>query len=164
MINQVPLQKAQNALKKYWGEKIPVNPITVAENAGVEVYSSDELDVDGEFFYYGNSPTIVYRKSGNIRRDRFTIAHEFGHFYLRHGKKRYRDNNYSFIETVKDKFEVEANMFAAELLMPQQAIDYAINISKMDTLKELCDFFDVSYSAMRLRLGYLDLLDGISDD
>lgn len=148
---------AQEVLARYWDNSIPVNPIEIAESMGVEVYKSNEFDVDGEFLFYEGRPSIIYRPSGNTRRDRFTVAHELGHFCLRHGP-RYRDPRKNFSLSNYDLFERDANMFAAELLMPEEVVQYAVRVSEMQDVEEMCEYFDVSGAAMRIRLerlGYL---------
>lgn len=63
-----------------------------------------------------NSITIGYNKNQHPHRQRFTVAHEIGHFILGH-----TDIQYSYCDLNSSKpEEIEANQFAAELLMPLQ--------------------------------------------
>ena len=66
---------------------------------------------DGFTCIYKDNIFIIYKKSNNIGRTRFTIAHEFGHIVLLHLNK-----------LVNDDYEREANMFAARILMPMCVI------------------------------------------
>lgn len=59
------------------------------------------------------SKIVVYNSTHPSVRNRFSIAHEIGHLLLKHSFK-----NDIFCLKSRDPREVEANMFAAELLMP----------------------------------------------
>jgi Zn-dependent peptidase ImmA (M78 family) len=69
----------------------------------------------GRFEHAGrlvNDTTIEVPNSDPPTRQRFTVAHELGHAVLRH-------------QVPADKLEVEANAFAAELLLPREALRQA---------------------------------------
>merc|ERR1711941_49101 len=75
---------------------------------------------------------IVYNNSHPLVRQRFTIAHELGHFYLHRnvlGKgtgdtKAYRSNVPGHTNPdITQQHEREANSFAANLLMPKKLIE-----------------------------------------
>lgn len=76
------------------------------------------LKEDNEWYIYTNSTNPAYRQ-------RFTIAHEIGHYYLNHIPKEtsndviWRDNVSTWGTDTK---EISANAFAAELLMPSKII------------------------------------------
>ena len=91
-------------------------------------------------------------------RQRFTIAHEIAHFLL------HRDQIGDGIEdsilyrsSLSDSREAEANRLAAQLLMPEELVLQAWKglggHKDQQTLKSLAGLFDVSESAMRIRLG-----------
>ena len=67
-----------------------------------------------------NGGTIRVKQGMNTGRKRFTIAHEIGHFILhpREGLER-NDTAASFTVWKDATEEAEANIFAAELLMPE---------------------------------------------
>jgi Zn-dependent peptidase ImmA (M78 family) len=75
-----------------------------------------------------NPPKIIISKSacGNLHRERFTLAHELGHYLLGHGKYLVRekydvDDESDFIVNVEIKrLEWQANYFAASLLLPEK--------------------------------------------
>jgi Zn-dependent peptidase ImmA (M78 family) len=105
------------------------------------------------------------------RRQRFTIAHELGHLDLHEGRQLTVDHSMrvdwrdetSSLGT--DKQEVEANAFAASLLMPASLINRQIRVHlrgnhlTRDTLiAVLARDFDVSIEAMGYRLINLGIL------
>ena len=87
-------------------------------------------------------------------RQRFTAAHEIGHFLL------HRDSIYGKIEDnyllrahgMSNRQELEANEFAADLLMPWELINQAMD-SGITTVDDLASHFKVSRLAMGIRLG-----------
>ena len=103
-------------------------------------------------------------------RQRFTIAHELGHLLLHETRAMivdthvYRRDEVSSRGTKKE--EREANAFAAELLMPADFVEKAVDelIDKQPTITanqlvgRLAVQFEVSEQAMEIRLGNLDIL------
>lgn len=160
----MPVQTARNLLNKYRegasSLKLPIDPRELAKIEGVKVVADPALDlenVSGEFNFEGWTPVIKYNPNDSIKRQRFTIAHELGHHMLKHGHS-FRDNKKNFTLYDFDHKEVAANKFAAELLMPSDAIKVMINQRNIKSVAELAKIFDVSVAAMKYRLenlGYL---------
>ncbi|TGK79250.1 ImmA/IrrE family metallo-endopeptidase [Leptospira bourretii] len=102
---------------------------------------------------------ISVNKYHNIRRQRFTIAHELGHYILHRNKLNEigRETILMREPTALSKIEREANDFASELLIPKETLDAQMQ-SGMIKIEDLADFFNVSVPAMKYRainLGYL---------
>jgi predicted transcriptional regulator len=101
-------------------------------------------------------------------RQRFSIAHEIGHLLL-HGPELHVDEHafvaFRDLESSKasDPAEIEANQFAAALLMPADLLMKSIgelgsNPDVSDAIRVLAQRFQVSQEAMTIRLtklGYL---------
>lgn len=107
---------------------IPVDIEKVARELGAELKKQlfDE-DLSGFSISKDEHKFIGVNVSESDNRQRFTIAHEIGHLLL-HAKKRVsydqgvmmlRD---SHSKDGTDLHEIEANTFAAELLMPETAL------------------------------------------
>lgn len=152
---------ARDVLNKYWNFDIPVDVEKIARHMGVSVHYYPHLgrpedDISGSFRIVNNKPICEIRNSDASVRQRFTLAHELGHFVLNHGAA-FRDNAANFNSYTTDYREYEANQFAAELLMPENAIDYFVRQSNL-TVGQLAAKFNVSGAAMEFRLknlGYL---------
>ena len=88
-------------------------------------------DTDGIQITQGESATIGYNQSQHSHRQRFTVAHEIGHFLLCH-----TTNDSAFDLDSKKPEEVEANQFAAELLMPLEMFkkDFKAGMTSADDL------------------------------
>lgn len=98
------------------------------------------------------SPAVIWVDAASHRvRKRFTIAHELGHLLLHPLTRRFRDATFA---NPRDKAEVDANEFAASLLMPLWMVEPLLsdrNIGRRD----LADQFFVADGAMNMQLAKL---------
>lgn len=110
-----------------------------------------------------NSPARIYINSNEpIQRQRFTLAHEIGHYIERQTLA--RDGNYSFHDRREsdnyDLHEFYADQFAGALLMPRDCIrKLCPDLTNETSESDLRDFahivseeFNVSFSAALKRL------------
>jgi Zn-dependent peptidase ImmA (M78 family) len=154
----MPINAAREMLDKHWDKRLPVNPVAIAQAAGVTVYRDPNAgSISGRFEIADGSPRIYVNSHESRLRQRFTIAHELGHFALRHGS-RFRDTAGSFASVQIDPVETQANRFAAELLMPAAAINGLIERRGITDFAQLVELFDVSQQAMQFRLKNLGWL------
>ncbi len=108
----------------------------------------------------GNKYKITVNGNDPLVRQRFTIAHELGHYvfhrdFIKTGvddNRAYRaSDTVKYTNYLKKHHEVEANRFASALLLPPKIVEeYQRNIPD---IKELAQKFKVSELAMRIRLG-----------
>ncbi|WP_426975989.1 ImmA/IrrE family metallo-endopeptidase [Pseudarthrobacter sp. O4] len=89
------------------------------------------------------------------RRDRFTIAHELGHYFL-HYLEPGRTERVSFGRGERNRTETQANVFAASLLMPADYFRQAYRRLGSDWFA-LGDEFGVSAKAAEVRAQALRL-------
>lgn len=112
------------------------------------VADSDEIIVNGP----RNFQIFLSNFSGPLR-DRFTVAHELGHYILHSnfGEKPLRVRRHG-----KNPLETEANAFAAGFLMPEN--DF-IEIAKTfeNNCEQIASHFRVSRAAAAIRLKSLGL-------
>ena len=89
--------------------------------------------VDGRLIVYYND--IDYP----ITRQRFTMAHELGHCLLGHLKfgKTYNRNSEKDFDGM-DIYEMQANVFARDLLMPATVL-HSLNISSAYDISNICN-------------------------
>ncbi len=97
-----------------------------------------------------NNMQYPFETSAN-RRLNFTIAHEIGHIMLNHLKV---PRNLKTKEDIR-KEEQEANEFAGQLLMP----DKLLACCSFNSISSVAEFFNVSDSALMVRLGKTYRLD-----
>jgi Zn-dependent peptidase ImmA (M78 family) len=114
-------------------------------------------------------PVIGVNSLHSLTRQRFTIAHELAHLVLHKDEELHVDEQYPIRFRDKtsskavDRTEIEANQFAAELLMPYDFLVAEINqlrdgISADEGIRLLAEKFIVSEQAMTFRLSGLGLL------
>ncbi|ABD09522.1 hypothetical protein CcI156_21275 [Frankia sp. CcI156] len=150
---------------------VPVDKIAAAEGISVvqEPFRDDE--VSGVLLREPDRTMIIVNAANAVVRQRFTIAHEIGHFTLHRGtvyldgraRVNFRDGLSSM---ATDQEEIEANSFAAALLMPTKwvrtAFETTVRNSPVGSEEELAGLlagrFVVSRQAMLFRLIYLGLI------
>lgn len=99
--------------------------------------------------------SILVNASEPWERQRFTVAHELGHYFLHrdllHVGGEIKDRYILKAEGVSDEKEEEANQFAAAFLMPFDKVADAMNSGKTD-VDSLAKHFGVNVIAMGNRL------------
>lgn len=107
------------------------------------------------------SMTIVYNRAHARTRQRFTIAHEIGHFIFHRDRLNegvsdtlaFRaDPSYLPNPAIGREQEWQANNFAANLLVPERWLK-AAQAANFRTVGELAPRFEVSPAVMRIKLG-----------
>lgn len=157
-------QAASQVLAENHAKDIPIDPILIANKLGIKVYEVNFKDnnMSGIITKQDDKVVIYIEKDHHPNRQRFTVAHEIGHYIL-HIKN---DSVHQYIEYQRndnyDPKEVEANNFAGALLMPKDKIIKTWNKYKELTIDVLITIlskeFIVSESAMRIRLNNLGLI------
>jgi Zn-dependent peptidase ImmA (M78 family) len=148
----------------------------IAKALGIEVkYSPGRPDVSGALIRDGKSAFIAVNSAQCENRQRFTIAHEIGHFLRHKETKLHFDEDFSvnYRDTLsseaKDGLEIDANQFAASLLMPSHLIrkDMTRFISEgsepKEAIRSLSIKYRVSERAMEFRLLNLGYISPIAE-
>jgi Zn-dependent peptidase ImmA (M78 family) len=161
-------EAAQRLLEKHQYE-IPIDVHQVARDLGLTVVEQDlEDQVSGVLVIKGDSGTVGVNKNHHINRQRFTIAHECGHYVLHRASARvfidavpvfFRDDVSTEGRSVQ---EIAANGFAAALLMPEQKLRELLREQPLDAfdevaLRRLANLFGVSTQALTIRMTRLGL-------
>lgn len=156
--------RAADILAAHWDGQLPVDLNRIADGLGVVVAADDQLDgLSGTIQMNGGRPHVTYNPAEPLVRQRFTIAHELGHLalgHLRDGERLLRDPAANFSSGTLPPMEREANTFAADLLMPEKVVAFAVNERRILDIGVLAKLFGVSQVAMRYRVQHLGLLGG----
>ncbi len=143
---------------------VPVRKIARSQGARI-VLKSLEGDLSGFLYRDENQATIgVNTHHAPVRQD-FTIAHELGHLLL-HDQQDPLHVDHKFSARLRsdvssqgtDEGEMEANHFAAELLMPHEFIAadlaqvHAVDLCDEELLPALARKYCVSVQALQYRL------------
>lgn len=166
-----PERDAQELLEAVWLRerdeiRLPVDPFAIALHLGIDVYTSAiDQDVSGMLVKAGpfEDPEIYLNQTDNRNRQRFTCAHELGHYVKRSATGdpnetwQYVDRRDTLASMGTNPDEIYANKFAASLLMPADAVkrlmaEYGTNVAV------LAAEFGVSADAMSFRLKNLGVM------
>ncbi|MBC1651276.1 ImmA/IrrE family metallo-endopeptidase [Listeria booriae] len=92
---------------------------------------------------------LLYNQSVlNVGRRRFTIAHELGHYFLKHNEMTDRSllSRTQLSKLEHEVFEQEANYFAKRLLVPIPLVDLYLDQLPAISKDLIINVFDVSYT------------------
>jgi Zn-dependent peptidase ImmA (M78 family) len=159
------LSQVKDLLNTFGVNQAPVDVMSFIKQKDIDL-SYEQLDDDWSGFCVrspGGSKVVLNEKH-HIHRQRFTAAHELGHLILHCGHDdeeqvfvdktvAYNRNDASSSGEVKK--EIEANRFAAELLMPKKFIEKDIEGKeslRYEDVEELAKKYEVSERAMTIRI------------
>eukprot|EP00919_Chromeraceae_sp_WS-2016_P063152 GHVR01149411.1.p1 GENE.GHVR01149411.1~~GHVR01149411.1.p1 ORF type:complete len:175 (-),score=21.21 GHVR01149411.1:145-669(-) len=164
-------KKAEAVILDTVSLKAPVDVYEIASIMDIDIVNQDlDDDISGFLVRKNGKNVIGLNQNQHEVRQRFTISHELGHYYLHinqhlfvdyyKGSKLFRGNNQSYDYNM----EREANAFAAALLMPKKLIKQELKsiseeLSYEEKLEIMGSVFKVSKQAMDYRLktlGYYD--------
>jgi predicted transcriptional regulator len=142
----------------------PVDVEKIARELGLPIHRRSDLtsDVAGMIIKDRRHPSpsgfaIHVNANDNLRRQRFTIAHEIAHYIL------HRDligdgitDDALYRSSLGDIYERQANRMAADILMPASLLRTYYR-EKTPAIAPLAHAFDVSMEAMAIRLNELRL-------
>jgi len=147
-------QQAARLLEENDVRRAPVPVDAIARALGLDVrYAPTTDDVSGALVRNGKSVVIAVNSAQHENRQRFTIAHEIGHFILHKRTERHVDEDFridyrnSVSSEASQRNEIQANTFAAALLMPQGFL-------KRDFLRVEADETDPDHGIQTLAVRY----------
>lgn len=172
-MQQKLLLKIQSIVRTFALTKVPIDLPSITKQLNLKVVYSDEIPdtVSGVLDCRNSeSPLILINKNKSENHQRFSLAHEIGH-YLLHSfdgqlhmdgsmgvffRSSLEGTTPSPNKSYSVKMEREANVFAAELLMPKDLLEKEVNSRSqsidMTLVEELAKIFAVSQIAMAIRI------------
>lgn len=167
-------REAENLVLRAGADGPPVDVAEVARSLGAEVhYVPAPADVSGMLSQENGEVVIGVNANHHPNRKRFSIAHEIGHWRLHLGDQLplfvdestvyFRDDASS---KAIDPNEIEANAFAAALLMPRSfllsdLVGKRVDMNDDVEISRMARRYQVSVQALTLRLNNLALIDGL---
>lgn len=157
---------ARELLQQHGQQHAPIDVEAIAHAQGLQVVRRFlETNTSGLLIRNGDAAVLGVNSSNHPRRQRFTIAHELGHYLLHQGRPLLVDSTVrinkrdDLSSTATNREEIEANAFAANILMPPDLIFAAVAASPGALLRNpeqlavhLARQFEVSEQAMSFRL------------
>ena len=172
-----PELAARKILRELGMKKAPVSLNLITKKLGIRLTEEPfDEELSGILVKESGAVVIGVNSTHHENRKRFTIAHEIGHYMLDHPGEMFIDKTLRQKAVVvrrdgrssegTDKHEIEANRFAAELLMPSEVVEEEVRkrLSKSklpsadDLVRDMTALFQVSSKAMEIRLVNLGFL------
>jgi len=158
---------ARQTLKDHGLNSIPIDPVELANKIGISVNHATftEDGISGLIAKRDNNTMILVNSNDSPYRKRFTIAHEVGHFLLHltgtdgevvdYEADLFRLHDSEENVSTERLKEIEANQFAAALIMPAEHV--MEKWEKTRSVEDLARMFNVSTEAMGYRIATLGL-------
>jgi hypothetical protein len=141
---------AEQLIKGLGITTLPIDPFAIARNREIEVVSKPARDagVSGMLIRVGNEFAIAYATHiDNEPFQRFSVSHELGHYFLPGhvdaviGENGIHESRAGFAS--RDRYEMEADRFAAGFLMPRHLFFPELQssgegLAAVETLATLC--------------------------
>ena len=160
-------KSAKEVLDEVKITEIPVDISKIAAHYGFSVFQIPmDYDISGMIIAseekiqeYDAKKIIIVNREHSKLRNRFTIAHELGHYFLRgEPQKCFAHRNMTNVNNMEER---QANSFASELLMPKEAVERVIKELEEDGVPMwhwsgfISNRFKVSGRAAEVRLNKL---------
>lgn len=163
-------KEAAREILKRFGPRVPIAVEEIVKAHGISILDDElEVSISGILVIKAEHARIILNQMHPLGRLRFTLAHELGHYLL------HRDASSVFVDEASlfyrgaqarqgvDPKEVEANVFAAELLMPEDVLRAEVGgglprSEDDEEIQKLAPKYGVSAEAMSNRLKTLKLV------
>ncbi len=139
----------------------PVDPFAIAKSEGIQIVPkpADKKGVSGGIIFDEDFPSIFYATDiDNEGFQRFTVAHELGHYFLDgHPEEILKSNkmhvSHAGFRQGDNSIELEADHFASGLLMPTHLVkkELASGVIGLDGIEKLADVSKCSLTASAIR-------------
>lgn len=169
ILEKIKNKTPNELLKEYHIDlTLPIDISLLLEKIGISVISKDFSEAEDNAGYNRgsilgaaisneNDLAIFYRKQDTYNRKIFTVAHELGHCCKHAENLKISHIELRTTDTIFDQHEVEANIFAGELLIPKEKLLEKYKQFIIPSLQTLSMIFGVSTNVMAARLDYLHL-------
>ncbi len=160
-----PSRAAKKILEMTKIQEPPVSPFEVSKRLGVPVFQWDFPDeISGLFALEGNKACIGVNQNHAHVRQRFSVAHELGHFIFHDKEDLFVDFKTEVDVTVlldgeQQRLETTANQFAADLLMPFDWVQKDFKEYGVSGISVMAQKYVVSEQALWFRLMSMKLVD-----
>lgn len=135
----------------------------LADAMGIDVVGLSWPDnpIEGKYVRRNGRSFILVNTSRPFTRQRFTIAHEVGHYRLTGG-----EDDVEFVDDASSMYsqtneERQANLFASALLMDEHGVrEVTDGVNPRGAIAKVVQIFEVSLEAAAIRLSELQIVDG----
>lgn len=155
---------ADEVIQEFQFTSLPIDPFAIARKRGIEVRAKpvSAKGVSGMFIRMGEQCGIAYATHiENEGFQRFSVAHELGHYFLPGhsdailGPEGVHESHAGFGSG--DRYELEADHFAAALLMPRNLVTTALRTAGegLEAIERLSEACRTSLTATAIRFAQI---------
>lgn len=156
-------EKAEKILELTKVTEVPVDVSDMPKKLDIVVKYAPSSEFSGLLYRKDGKAFMAINSKDSEVRQRFTVAHELGHFFLHTQKDtfvEFRNNN---TQTSRSLKEIQANQFAAALLMPRKNLLKDIAVYREtgitdEVILTLAERYQVSEKSMNYRLQNLHFI------
>ena len=177
MKTRAEIEQLVSSLLTHHHIRVPPVPVRdIATSQGLQVIDAPIAgDVSGALVRSKGAAVIIVNRDHHPNRQRYSIGHELAHHFLNHeGEREHVDWQFTVLRRDgkssegTDANEIEANFFAANLLMPKEFLRSDVaQLARFNgeaalgeaDIKRLARHYEVSPLAMSYRLVSLGLID-----
>lgn len=117
------------------------NPYSLCRMLKIKILYLDLVEIKGIYKKVLTNKFIVINENLDDFCQRVVLAHELGHALLHHSKEIQTLKDYDLFPRFSNRLEMEANKFAAELIIDEDVDDYvenpSLDIKLLEQLREL---------------------------
>lgn len=141
-MNKTPINIANSTVKKYKTR----DPFQIAKEKNVILVYASLVDIRGFYQYFQRQHIIYIDQNLPDQQKKFVCAHELGHMIMHKSSNTVYMDTQTFFNT--NKYEIEANTFAVNLLIPDEII-----VENMDyTTEQLSRLLEYNQKLIELRM------------
>lgn len=125
MKNKDISEHALYILRKHGINTVSFDIIELARYEGIRVIKNSDVNMlrpseYGKVLFDGEQWCIIYDDTRTLEERRYTVAHELGHYFLKHNEEYDRFMRYQELQRIKHSnyIEHQADIFAKNLLNP----------------------------------------------
>ena len=155
-MNESVINFKADEIRDSFSDNIPTDVYLICKKNEIKLYEKS-ISAEGYLLCKNGKSSIVTKDDVSIQRKKFSIAHELGHFFLpEHSKFAFSCATEDMTFHTNKLIEKEANLFAAQLLMPKEILRRDINSDiDIEFISKEANQFEVSLSSMAIRLTQL---------
>lgn len=144
--------KAENVIHEHGTN----NVYQICEELSIVILKENLGSISGFLQYYKEKDTYLIHVNKNSVHPNLIIAHELGHYYLHKNLNSFQMENCSLV--LGNKLEIQANIFATELLLPDHVLTNELPNLHSWTLKQIASFFQLPLFVVEYKMEHINLL------
>lgn len=136
-------EQAENVFENYTDGIVPVDMEKLYQRLGIKIELGDSDVVN-------SSTSVTLSKDYSVTKQRYALAHMLGHIILKH-QLPIEENCSSYFTGSANEEEMDANVFALSLLIPETTFDLYVRKLGYEDVSSIAAICGVSESAIKAK-------------